>query len=118
MVKALVFTRPGGHNLILEWDIFYPLPDSWRKPQKPTPPTPKSIEMTPPTPEIIIDDFDHHHHDDHHLDHPGEIWVPPGGWDSDVIKTLSEAPAEKRFWNGQNVIKCSSFFFVTHQSIN
>lgn len=89
LVKPLAFPRPGGHNLILEWDIFYPLPDTWRKPKKPTPPP-------PPTTTEVIETWDPH------SGHSGEIWMPDGGWDSDVIKTLSsgdEKPAEKRTWN-------------------
>lgn len=91
LVKPLAFPRPGGHNLILEWDIFYPLPDSWRKPKRPTPPPP------PPTTTEVIETWD-----PHSGGHSGEIWMPDGGWDSDVIKTLSsgdEEPAEKRLWN-------------------
>lgn len=103
LVKPLAFPRPGGHNLILEWDIFYPLPSSWRLPKKPTPPPPPPPETT--TPEII-ESWDPHSdpHADLHSDHSGEIWMPSGGWDSDtdVIKTLSETDdkqADKRNWN-------------------
>lgn len=77
--------------MALEWDIFYPLPNSWYKPTKPTKAAPKP-EPTTPAPEVIESW-------DQHSAHPGEIWIPPGGWssDSDVIKTLSEADnGEKR----------------------
>jgi hypothetical protein len=97
LVKPLAFPRPGGHNLALEWDIFYPLPSSWYKPTKPTKAPPKP-ESTTPIPEEI-ESWDPHGdphsdpHDDPHSNHPGEIWVPSSGWssDTDVIKTLSEA---------------------------
>jgi hypothetical protein len=97
-VKPLAFPRPGGHNLVLEWDIFYPLPSSWYKPTKPTKPVPKP-EPTTAAPEVVESW-------NHHGDHPGEIWMPSGGWssDSDVIKTLSEADdgGKRRVWSKQN----------------
>lgn len=90
LVKPLAFTRPTGHNLILEWDIFYPLPVSWRKPEKPAP-KPKPTEL-PNVEEINSSEF----HDSHHAHHPyepKEVWTPSGGWSSenDVIKSLSES---------------------------
>ena len=104
LVKPLAFPRPGGHNLALEWDIFYPLPSSWYKPTKPTKSAPKP--QIPPAPEII-EYFDPHgnQHGDPHSGHAGEIWIPSGGWspDSDVIKTLSEAEAKgkRRVWSAE-----------------
>lgn len=101
LVKPLAFPRPGGHNLAIEWDIFYPLPSSWYKPTKPTKPAPK-IEILKPAPEII----ESWNPPGDHSDHSGEIWVPSGGWspDSDVIKTLSEAETEgeRRVWSAEN----------------
>jgi hypothetical protein len=100
----LAFPRPGGHNLVLEWDIFYPLPSSWYKPTKPTKAVPKPPDTTTPTPEVI-ESWDPHA--DLHSDHPGEIWMPSGGWspDSNVIKTLSEVDdkAERRDWTRTEV---------------
>lgn len=92
--------------MILEWDIFYPLPSTWRKPKKPVPPPPPPppppVEPEKPLPEIIED----HHHDDSHSHHSGEIWIPSGGWTSDVVKTLSgydDNSADKRNWNRRQV---------------
>lgn len=85
--------------MILEWDIFYPLPSTWRKPSQPTP-APVPEETT--TPEVIETW-------DPHSDHSGEIWMPSGGWSSDVIKTLSESDdnnqADKRKWNMPQVLR-------------
>lgn len=100
LVKPLAFPRPGGHNLILEWDIFYPLPDSWRVPKKPTKAPPPPPETTTKAPEVSDD----HDHSDH--DHSGEIWMPSSGWVSDVIEKLSGAeakPADKRNWKPPQV---------------
>jgi hypothetical protein len=81
--------------LVLEWDIFYPLPSSWYKPTKPTKAAPKPPDTTAAP---IIETWDPQ--TDAHSNHPGEIWMPSGGWsaDSDVIKTLSDAggKAERR----------------------
>lgn len=102
LVKPLVFPRPAGHNLILEWDIFYPLPSSWYKPTKPTKAAPKPPESTTSAPETVESW-------DPHSSHPGEIWMPSGGgWspDSDVIKTLSEgddAKANRKIWTETEV---------------
>lgn len=95
--------------MILEWDIFYPLPSSWRKPKKPTP-APVPVETTTPEVEEHWDP-----HLDPHAGHPGEIWMPSGGWDSDVIKTLSDGddkPADKRNWNIRRVGQ--TFFLEIH----
>lgn len=96
LVKPLAFPKPGGHNLALEWEIFYPLPSSWYKPTKPTKAPPKP-EPTTPAPEVIESW-------NSHSDHSGEIWVPSGGWssDSDVIKTLSDTDdgGRRRTWSG------------------
>lgn len=103
LVKPLAFPRPGGHNLILEWDIFYPLPDSWRIPKKPIPlPPPPPPETT--TPEIV----DYHDHDHDHGDHDphGDIWMPDSGWapDTDVLKNINgDDSADRRYWKGLKV---------------
>lgn len=103
MVKPLAFPKPGGHNLILEWDIFYPLPDSWRKPKLPTPKPPPPPPPTTTEEIIVWDDphADHHDHSDHHSDHSEEAWMPEGGWQTDdVLKNLAdEKEAERRYWN-------------------
>lgn len=107
LVKPLAFPRPGGHNLALEWDIFYPLPSSWYRPTKPTKAAPAPPETSTLAPEI-------EESWDSHADHPGEVWMPSGGWssDTDVIKTLSEADAERRLWTEAEV--CFRFFFVVY----
>lgn len=87
MVKPLAFPRPGGHNLIIEWDIFYPLPSTWHLPKKPTP------VPSPTTTTEAIEVWDPHDHDS------GAIWMPGSGWTSDVIEKLKDEPAEKRYWN-------------------
>ena len=98
-MKPLVFPRPTGHNLIVELDIFYPLPDTWRKPVKKPPPPP------PPPPEH------HHHHEEiieswqGHDNHPGEIWMPPAGWNdpSNVIPNINDLKGGKRRnWSPQD----------------
>lgn len=88
--KPLAFPRPGGHNLIIEWDIFYPLPSSWYKPKKPAPPPPPPPPPTTVPPELIESW-------DHHGPHSGEIWVPPGGWTSDVLGQL-KGQDNRRIW--------------------
>lgn len=103
--------------MVLEWDIFYPLPSTWYKPTTPTKAAPKP-EPVAPAPEII-ESWDAH--GDPHSDHPGEVWVPSGGWssDSDVIKTLSEAETEgkRRTWSGANDVnvckKIHHKFFIS-----
>lgn len=92
--------------MILEWDIFYPLPDSWRKPKKPTPKPPPPPPPPTTTEEIIVwddphADHDHDDHSDHHSDHSEEAWMPEGGWQTDdVLKNLAdEKEAERRYWN-------------------
>lgn len=109
LVKPLAFPRPTGHNLILEWDIFYPLPSSWHVPKPPPPPTP------PTTTTEAIEVFDPHDHDhdphDHDHDHDsGTIWMPDSGWTSDVVAKLKDEPADKRFWNAPRVSHSKEFF--------
>lgn len=91
-MKTLVFPRPSGHNLIIEWDIFYPLPATWHIDKKKKPPAPPTT--TPK--EEIIETWDEHKH-------PGEIWVPPSGWspDTNVINSLSDV--KRRIWSESNV---------------
>jgi hypothetical protein len=121
-VKPLAFPRPSGHTLALEWDIFYPLPSSWYKPTKPTKAAQKPEPITP-APEIIET---WNPHGDPHSVHPGEIWIPSGGWssDSDVIKSLSEADTkgEKRIWsevdevNANETTQATKFQFLLFRS--
>jgi hypothetical protein len=110
LTKAMVFYRnPGGITQIFEWDSYFPLPTTFRKPKPPPQPIPEPPPTLPPAPPAPIpvpstsapepDDHDHDHghyeHHDHHdhdftsgdpiswsHDHPGEVWVPPGGWAS------------------------------------
>lgn len=100
-MKALIVTKPTGINLIAEIDIFYPLPDKWRlpkhKPKIPLPPPP-SPPPPPPPPEHIIsmDDIQHFQHD-----HPGEVFMPPGGWENNIFDNLKSAPsmvAKEKYW--------------------
>lgn len=88
MVKPLAFPSPGGHNLLIEWDIFYPLPSSWRVPKPPPPPTTTTEK---------IEIWDPHDHDS------GTIWMPGSGWTSDVIDKLKDESADKRYWNAARV---------------
>jgi hypothetical protein len=103
LVKTLAFVRPGGHALVCEWDIFYPLPNTWhieKKKKPPVPPPPTSPSPLPEKEEVEeetnIESWDEHKH-------PGEIWVPSGGWssDSDVIKSISDE--KRRVWSELNV---------------
>lgn len=99
-MKTLAFVTPGGHNLIIEWDIFYPLPTTWHieKQHPPAPPPEKDTDTSPPpTTEMTDDSFEDHNH------HSGEIWVPPSGWspDTDVIKSISDD--KRRIWSNSNV---------------
>lgn len=112
LVKPLAFPRPTGHNLILEWDIFYPLPSSWRVPKPPPPPPPP----TTTTEAIEVFDPHDHDHDPHDHDHDphdhdsGPIWMPDSGWTSDVVEKLNDDPAEKRFWNAPRVSLLNEIF--------
>ena len=94
LVKPLVFPGPGGHNLILEWDIFYPLPSSWYLPEKTT--KPPATTAAPVTDASLS-----------FQDHSGEIWMPSAGWssDTDVISAISDTSTNKRrFWDAPQVI--------------
>jgi hypothetical protein len=87
LVKPLAFKKPTGHNLIIEWDIFYPLPSSWKKPKKPAPPKP------PTTTEIPVEPVES-------WTQPKEVWQPDGGWSNNVIQQINaenqKAIASKR----------------------
>lgn len=85
--------------MILEWDLFYPLPTTWRLPKKPTPSTTPPPETT--TPEIV--DY-HDHHDDH--SHRDDVWMPNAGWadGTDVLQNIEdENSADRRYWNSLRV---------------
>lgn len=50
--------------------------------------------MFPEHPEIIIDHPPTGHEFDYFAkDHPGEIFVPPGGFNNDVISNINNIPA-------------------------
>ncbi|CRL05604.1 CLUMA_CG018668, isoform A [Clunio marinus] len=94
LAKPLAFEKPTGHNYIMEWDIFFPLPTSWRVPTK----KPKTT-TPPPTEETTLEVT---HSWDPHSDSTGEIWMPSSGWapGTDVIKAISHGKeADKRLWN-------------------
>ncbi|CAH1728848.1 unnamed protein product [Chironomus riparius] len=77
--KRFLLWRPGSNVLILEWDIFYPLPSSWRLPKKPE-------KIFPPPiiePEIPIEPVES-------WSPPKEVWQPEGGWTNDVIQEINE----------------------------
>ncbi|KAG5672415.1 hypothetical protein PVAND_002546 [Polypedilum vanderplanki] len=92
LVKPLAFRRPTGHNLIIEWDIFYPLPSSWRVPKKPKP---KPPPPPPTTTELPIEPVES-------WTSPKEVWQPDGGWTNDVIAQINadnqKNAADRRIW--------------------
>jgi hypothetical protein len=86
-VKPLAFKKPTGHTLLIEWDIFYPLPSSWKIPKKPAPPVPATTTEIPVLP---VESWTP----------PHEVWQPDGGWSNDVIQQINsdnqKASASKR----------------------
>lgn len=79
MVKPLGYRRPTGQNLIIEWDLFYPLPSTWHQPEMTLRPPP-----TPPvTTEQSIQPVES-------ATPPNEVWQPNGGWTNDVIAKINE----------------------------
>ncbi|XP_055716472.1 uncharacterized protein LOC129810179 [Phlebotomus papatasi] len=56
VVKAVVFTSPSGHNIVMEADFNYPLPDKVVLPQKKHPKPVVSITTAKPT----VGPVDHH----------------------------------------------------------
>lgn len=109
LVKPIVSPKPAGINTIYEWDIYYPLPTSWHKPTKK--PVVAVMGMLPPPfvpahpehPEIILDHPPTgHEFDAYAKDHPGEIFVPPGGFNGDVISNINNVPPinpKRRNWS-------------------
>ena len=76
---------------ILEWDIFYPLPSSWRVPTKAPKPKPKP---PPPVPELPVEPVESD-------TPPKEVWQPEGGWTNDVIQQINDEnkeAASRRNW--------------------
>lgn len=63
--------------MIIEWDIFYPLPSSWKVPKKPAPPPPKVVTELPILP---VESWTP----------PKEVWQPDGGWTNDVIQQIND----------------------------
>lgn len=82
LAKPLAFRRPAGHNLIIEWDLFYPLPTTWHQPEVTLrPPTTAKAPMTTTMKEIeAVESWTK----------PNEVWEPHGGWTNDVIDKINE----------------------------
>jgi hypothetical protein len=78
---------------IIEWEIFYPLPSSWKVPKKPTP-APKIIPATSELPILPVESHTP----------PHEVWQPSGGWTNDVIQQINDdnlkSSAHRRIWQG------------------
>lgn len=77
LVKPLAFRRPTGHNLIIEWDLFYPLITTWKQPEVTLKP-----RTTTTTTELPIETVES-------WTAPKEVWQPSGGWTSDVIEQIN-----------------------------
>ena len=85
MAKPLAYSRPRGQNLIIEWDIFFPLPSTWRQPQVQTkPPKPKKTTTKIPFHEEI--------HEVESWTPPGEVWKPESGWKNDIFAEINKDP--------------------------
>lgn len=79
MVKPLGYRRPTGQNLILEWDLFYPLPTTWHQPE---------VTLRPPTTTTTTTEQSVQPVES--WTSPNEVWQPPGGWTNDVIAKINE----------------------------
>lgn len=80
----MVSEGPSGVTTIIEWDMYFPLPTTWKKATKP--PKVKPVEVAPPPPppplpvmdtmpsldttsDLTPQEWAH--------DHPGEVYMPP-----------------------------------------
>lgn len=118
----MVFPRPSGITTIIEWDMYYTLPTTWKKPTK----KPKTHKIDNPPPSFASkplssgpglmapENSDHSNQnitpDKWSHDHPGEIWVQPNSRTSDIFNNLNMGKnvpayannfsnADKKSWN-------------------
>jgi hypothetical protein len=106
IVKPLGFKKPTGHNLIIEWDLFYPLITTWKQPEV----TLKPRTTTRTTTELPVETVES-------WTAPKEIWQPEGGWTSDVIEQINTqnknsaaaVGSRRRVDNNNNVSKIRIF---------
>lgn len=67
--------------MIIEWDLFYPLPTTWHQPEVTIRPrTTKAITTTTPLAILPVES----------MTPPMEIWQPNSGWTNDVIQEINE----------------------------
>lgn len=106
-MKPLGFRRPTGQNLILEWDLFYPLITTWHQPEvtlRPPTTTTTTTEQTVKPVESWTS--------------PNEVWQPDGGWTNDVIAKINEdnQKASRRVENVNKKDFLNKSFFISYQS--